>query len=103
MATPADPLRNELLAALTPDDWQRLQPLLEWTDMPLGQVMYESGRTISQVYFPVTSIVSPPRTARSTSELWLRSSRWLIVRTLTSSDRSVAIVATTDPPGGLSR
>ena len=58
MATPADPLRNELLAALAPDDWQRLQPLLEWIDMPLGQVMYESGRTISHVYFPVTSIVS---------------------------------------------
>jgi CRP-like cAMP-binding protein len=39
-------------------EWQRWQPLLEWVDMPLGQVMYESGRTLSHVYFPTTSIVS---------------------------------------------
>ncbi|MDE2275260.1 MAG: Crp/Fnr family transcriptional regulator [Burkholderiales bacterium] len=58
MPTQVDPLRNELLAALSPVDWQRLQPLLEWVDMPLGHVMYESGRTISHVYFPVTAIVS---------------------------------------------
>jgi CRP-like cAMP-binding protein len=32
--------------------------LLEWVDMPLGHVLYESGKTLSHVYFPTTSIVS---------------------------------------------
>ncbi len=50
--------RNELLAALPPDEWVRWAPQLEWTDMPLGQVLYESGSTQSHVYFPTTAIVS---------------------------------------------
>ncbi|MES2975877.1 MAG: Crp/Fnr family transcriptional regulator [Pseudomonadota bacterium] len=37
---------------------QRWLPLLEWVDMPLGHVVYESGRTLSHVYFPINSIVS---------------------------------------------
>ncbi len=53
-----DPRLNHLLAALPPDEWERWLPQLEWVDMPLGQVMYESGRTLSHVYFPVTAIVS---------------------------------------------
>jgi CRP-like cAMP-binding protein len=31
---------------------------MELVQMPLGQVLYESGRTMSHVYFPTTSIVS---------------------------------------------
>ena len=53
-----DPRQNHLLAALPAAEWQRWQPLLEWVNMPLGHVMYESGRTLSHVYFPTTSIVS---------------------------------------------
>ena len=53
-----DPRMNHLLAALPSTEWQRWEPLLEWVEMPLGQVMYESGRTLSHVYFPTTSIVS---------------------------------------------
>jgi CRP-like cAMP-binding protein len=49
---------NRLLAALPPTEWQRWQPQLELVDMPLGQVLYESGVTLSHVYFPVNSIVS---------------------------------------------
>ncbi len=56
--THIDPRGNHLLAALPDAEWQRWKPLLEWVDMPLGQVMYESGRTLSHVYFPITSIVS---------------------------------------------
>ncbi|KPF50440.1 Crp/Fnr family transcriptional regulator [beta proteobacterium AAP51] len=67
MATPAvppkapaveDARRNQLIAALPDEEWRRWQPLLEWVEMPLGQVMYESGRPLSHVYFPTTSIVS---------------------------------------------
>jgi hypothetical protein len=37
---------------------QRWTPQLEHVEMPLGQVLYESGTTLSHVYFPTTSIVS---------------------------------------------
>jgi len=49
---------NHLLAALPDAEWQRWLPELESVDMPLGQVLYESGNTLSHVYFPTTSIVS---------------------------------------------
>jgi CRP-like cAMP-binding protein len=49
---------NDLLAALPQADRQRWQPLLERVDLPLGKVLYESGSTMSHVYFPTTAIVS---------------------------------------------
>jgi CRP-like cAMP-binding protein len=49
---------NFLLAALPDAEWLRWRPALESVDMPLGQVLYESGNTLSHVYFPNTSIVS---------------------------------------------
>ena len=58
MSALTDPRRNQLLAALPDAEWQCWSSQLEWVDMPLGQVLYESGRTLSHVYFPVTSIVS---------------------------------------------
>jgi CRP-like cAMP-binding protein len=39
-------------------EWRRWQPLLEPVDLPLGKVLYESGSTMSHVYFPTTAIVS---------------------------------------------
>jgi CRP-like cAMP-binding protein len=53
-----DPRTNQLLGALPDADWQRWQPLLEWVNLPLGAVLYESGRTLSHVIFPTTAIVS---------------------------------------------
>lgn len=58
MTVPTDPRQNHLLAALPEAEWQRWLPQLEWADMPLGQVLYESGRPLSHVYFPTTAIVS---------------------------------------------
>ncbi|MEO7116575.1 MAG: Crp/Fnr family transcriptional regulator [Caldimonas sp.] len=49
---------NGLLAALPPDVLQRLQPQLEWMEMPLGQVLYVSGDAPQHVFFPTTTIVS---------------------------------------------
>ncbi len=49
---------NYLLAALPEAEWQRWLPALEPIEMPLGQVLYESGSTLSHVYFPISSIVS---------------------------------------------
>lgn len=58
MAVSPDPRKNQLLAALPDAEFQRWLPQLERVDMPLGQVVYESGSTLSHVYFPTTSIVS---------------------------------------------
>lgn len=58
MPAAPDPKTNQLLAALPPAEWLRWQPQLESVDMPLGQVLYESGSTLSHVYFPTTAIVS---------------------------------------------
>ena len=52
------PRDNELLAALPDADFQRWLPQLESVTMPLGQVLYESGGTMSHVYFPTNAIVS---------------------------------------------
>ena len=58
MTTLSNPRDNHLLAALPPAEWQRWQPMLEWVEMPLGQVLYESGRPLAHVYFPTTTIIS---------------------------------------------
>src|SRR5258708_20770457 len=49
---------NQLLAALPDNEWQRWQAHLEPVHMPLGQVLYEPGATLSHVYFPTDAIVS---------------------------------------------
>jgi CRP-like cAMP-binding protein len=53
-----DPTENHLLAALPDAEWQRWLPQLERVEMPLGQVLYEAGGTLSHVYFPTTAIIS---------------------------------------------
>ena len=58
MTTPTDPRKNHLLAALPDAEWQRWLPQLEQIEMPLSQVLYESGIALSHVYFPTTAIVS---------------------------------------------
>jgi CRP-like cAMP-binding protein len=49
---------NQLLAALPDSEWLRWQVHLEPIQMPLGQVLYEPGATLSHVYFPTDAIVS---------------------------------------------
>jgi len=58
MAISPDPRKNHLLAALPDAEWERWLPRLEPVEMPLGQVLYESGSTLRHVYFPTTAIVS---------------------------------------------
>lgn len=57
---PASPpaLTNRILRALPDEEWRRVEPLLEPIDMPLGAVLYESGRRLRHVYFPTSSIVA---------------------------------------------
>jgi len=58
MPVSQDPTANHLLAALTPDERERIFPHLQFVELKLGQVLYESGDTLSHVYFPTDCIVS---------------------------------------------
>lgn len=50
--------KNHLLDSLPEAEWKRWEPALEKVGLPLGLVLYESGSTMSHVYFPTTAIVS---------------------------------------------
>jgi CRP-like cAMP-binding protein len=49
---------NHLLAALPSEEMARWQGQLELVELPLGEVLYESGSPQSHVVFPTTAIVS---------------------------------------------
>jgi CRP-like cAMP-binding protein len=52
------PRQNHLLAALSAVELKGIRRQLEPVDMPLGHVVYESGRHLDHVYFPATCIIS---------------------------------------------
>ena len=58
MVATLDPKQNRLLAALPDRDWERWLPHLEFVELPLGQVLYEAGDTLSHAYFPTDAIIS---------------------------------------------
>ena len=53
-----NPLQNQLLAALPKEVYESLIPHLKPVSFSLGEVIYESGEQMKQVFFPTTSIVS---------------------------------------------
>ncbi|MFT5756969.1 MAG: CRP-like cAMP-binding protein [Alteromonadaceae bacterium] len=56
--TQMTPLQNQLLAVLPDEVKERLFPFVELVKLELGEVMYEAGDKLANVYFPVDSIVS---------------------------------------------
>ena len=46
------------MASLPDAQYQRWLPELECVDLPLGHVLYESGKKLSHVYFPTTAVIS---------------------------------------------
>lgn len=57
-STLLDPSKNRLLAALPPDDLERVLPTLQQVSFSLGDVVYESSGHLDYVYFPTTAIIS---------------------------------------------
>lgn len=53
-----DAQQNRLIAALPDDVYAHWHSQWETVEMPLGDVLHYSGRSISHVYFPTSSIVS---------------------------------------------
>lgn len=54
----AAPVANRLLASLPKKEYQRLLPDLEPVPLAFGDILYEPGDIISQVYFPDNGIIS---------------------------------------------
>lgn len=54
----ANPRSNQLLAALSSEEFDRLHTDLELIWLPHKKVLHESGDRLQHVYFPVTAIVS---------------------------------------------
>jgi CRP-like cAMP-binding protein len=52
------PRQNHLLAALSAGDFEHVRARLKLVQLPLGEVLYESGSRLRAVYFPTTAIVS---------------------------------------------
>ena len=49
---------NRVLASIPAKDYKRLQAHLEPVDLKFGAVLYEPGKAIKHVYFPVNSLIS---------------------------------------------
>jgi CRP-like cAMP-binding protein len=58
MSFAPDPRMNGLIGLLPDAEWGRWRQELEPFDMPLGAVLYESGRNLEHVFFPTTAVVS---------------------------------------------
>jgi CRP-like cAMP-binding protein len=52
------PPANHLLACLPQSDYERLHPSLDLVRLDLGSVLYESGGTLTHVYFPIDCVIS---------------------------------------------
>lgn len=75
-----EPVANDLLAALTHTEYQRLAPSLEPVTLKSGAVLYEPGEPIRFVYFPVDCVVSLLSTpqGRRTVEVGLVGSEGMV-------------------------
>jgi CRP-like cAMP-binding protein len=58
MSTSSAPVGNILLAALAKHEYEHLVPALAPVNLSMGEIIYESGGHLGDVYFPVTAIVS---------------------------------------------
>jgi len=54
----APPQQNHLLNSLSEKDFAVLRPKLQFVQFPLGAPLYESGESLTHVYFPTGGIVS---------------------------------------------
>jgi CRP-like cAMP-binding protein len=49
---------NRVLANIPPREYKRLQAQLEPVDLKFGEVLFEAGKAIKHVYFPVNCLIS---------------------------------------------
>jgi CRP-like cAMP-binding protein len=51
-------IKNRILAALSPDEYERLSPHFDYVELPHGQVLIASDEPIRDVYFPNDALIS---------------------------------------------
>jgi CRP-like cAMP-binding protein len=51
-------VQNNLLASLSKSDLAIIGPKLEWTDLTIGDVLYEAQKPVENAYFPISGIYS---------------------------------------------
>jgi len=68
MNIPSSTSSNKLLSALPSEVYEHLLPHLEIVSLPLGQVLYEPGKIITEVYFPSQSMISIVASNQGTSK-----------------------------------
>ena len=86
---------NQLLSALPLEEYQRLLPHLEHIPLALGKVLYEPGKSITDVYFPHEAMLSlvSIMTDGSTTEVGLVGSEGMIgLPIILGSDYSISKV-----------
>ncbi len=64
---PRDARANRLIDKLPDEDYRHLLPSLEFVNLPLGEILYDSGDELAHLYFPTTAIVSLLYTTESGS------------------------------------
>ena len=57
-SAPPDPRRNLLLAALPDDEFHRLLPELEPVELDVREQLYEHGKPMEHLWFPVDAVLS---------------------------------------------
>jgi CRP-like cAMP-binding protein len=55
---PYHQIRNQILASLSPDEYERLSPHFEHVELPHGRVIIAGGEPIRDVYFPNDALIS---------------------------------------------
>ena len=53
-----NPKQNRILGALPANEYERIHDDLELVQLELGQLLYESGDSLSHIYFPITCLAS---------------------------------------------
>jgi CRP-like cAMP-binding protein len=56
--TDQEPATNRVLASLSPKEYQRLLAQLEPVTLEFGQILYQPGKKIRYVYFPLSCLIS---------------------------------------------
>lgn len=59
-------VENAILASLPRKEFTRLQTALDPVTLKFGQVLYEPGKTIRHVYFPIDCLISLAHCRRQT-------------------------------------
>lgn len=74
------PKQNRILAALSANDYARLQDDLELVMLKPGQLLYDAGDSIAYIYFPISCIVSLVFTTRkgASAELAITGNEGLV-------------------------